>query len=94
MRNWKNWISYIAQIEVQEDPARNHQVSIRYGEMIYGEEGMIKRWEEYIGRELDKDERETLPNIYEVKDEFNRIDEKEVREIINELPKGKAAGED
>ena len=29
-----------------------------------------------------------------MKDEFNRIEEKEVREIINELPKGKAAGED
>ena len=29
-----------------------------------------------------------------MKDEFNRIDEKEVRETINELPKGKAAGED
>ena len=34
------------------------------------------------------------PNIDEVKDEFNRIDEKEVREIINKVPKGKAAGED
>ena len=33
------------------------------------------------------------PNIDEVKDEFNRIDEKEVREIINKVPKGKAAGE-
>ena len=66
----------------------------RYGEMIYEEEIIIKRWEEYIGRELYKDERETLPNIDEVKDKFNRIDEKEVRENINELPKGKAAGED
>ena len=62
--------------------------------MLYEDELISKRWEEYIGKELYNDERNSTPDIEEVKEKINRIDEDEVREIIQELPKGKAAGDD
>ena len=50
--------------------------------------------EECIGKKIYNDEMKSTPDIEEVKEKINRIDEDEVREIIQEVPKGKAAGDD
>lgn len=64
------------------------------GKMLYEEELITKRWEEYIGKDLYNDERKVTPEMNKTYENISKIDEDEIREVIKDLPKEKATGDD
>ena len=56
-------------------------------------EEILERWAEYV-EELYEDKTRTAADMGDLINEVYTISENEIREVIGELPKGKACGED
>ena len=56
-------------------------------------EEILERWAEYV-EELYEDKTRTEVDVGDLINEVYTIGENEIREVISELPKGKARGED
>ncbi|XP_047470213.1 uncharacterized protein LOC125025921 [Penaeus chinensis] len=63
------------------------------GVTLHNDEDITKKWEEYIEKELFKDDRKD-PLEIGTKDNMVSISQQEVEDTIKQLPKNKALGED
>ena len=83
--------------EVKKFKDRKPQIQLgiksKEGDLLHTDEDITRRWEEYIGDELFKDERGEMPDI-QITDNHPSIDEQEVIDAINQLPNNKAPGVD
>ena len=61
--------------------------------LILDEEKILRRWEEYVEKELYNDNRGNKPEIT-ITEEKVKIDETEIRDIVKKLKSGKAPGVD
>ena len=63
------------------------------GKSLMQKEEILERWAEYV-EELYEDKTRTAADMGDLINEVYTISENEIREVIGELPKGKACGED
>jgi hypothetical protein len=63
------------------------------GKSLMQKEEILERWAEYV-EELYEDKTRTEADMGDLVNEVYTISENEIREVISELPKGKACGED
>ena len=66
----------------------------KHGKILHEEEDILKRWEEYIGEDLYKDNREGIPTINCDYDTAPNISQYEVEKAIQKLSRNKSPGED
>lgn len=64
------------------------------GKLLYEQQDIDKRWEQYIGEELYNDYRPNKPKEVQNLDQITKITEEEVRKIIQEIQKNKSTGAD
>ena len=80
--------------EMQRRETRlNVGIRDKKGELLYEDADINKRWEEYIGEELFKDNRPEKPSI-ETEDKLTEITINEIEEAIKGLAKEKSPGDD
>ena len=80
--------------ELQPRKNRVHQrIKDKKGESITGQEETLKRWAEYV-EELYEDRTRGEADMGDLVNEVYTIATEEIREVIRELPKGKACGVD
>src|SRR6188768_2954010 len=63
------------------------------GKSLMQKEEILERWAEYV-EELYEDKTRTEADMVDLINEVYTISENEIKEVISELPKGKACGED
>ena len=84
--------------KLKEMKKKQHRIKLgikdKNGNLIQDEDLISERWEEYIEKELYNDNRGDKPVMQNIERDFVQIEEIEIREIIKNLTRDKAPGED